>query len=494
MLKFVSSDAESFGQKRKQVSRACEDCRRKKRRCTHAVPSQEVGKPVLPRPLLSSGTLSSPKPVSDTRRKGSERHDGTHSGALPSNSRTTSGRTDGAEAEAGDYNRSRDDVDTPASRDEPNTLDSRFIGHLNPEGMLRAAVSLEEGPDALSSNGVGTWLAAATNKQVGQENGPAASSSLAANVFYGSSSVVYKALTPILEKECLSQLPPMDDWNALSSLYFDRIHTILPIIDRTSFQNMNASDPGKILLQQGICLIASMNFDSSQHLKLCTTENLLTHNGFGKRLFAAMRTSIAFGLVSSKIILIQALALMSLFNDGPDGADIATQLSGRAIQHLHSLGLHMDGRRNEQTDHYSTTLLCCIWAIDRLNAAFHGKPVLMHERDIGRDLEACFAQQAPGFCLLIRTVALLDRVIDTYRPRSDNDKSSLDDCFPAFEDLIMQYTATNLPARILGIWMTHFFTITLSPPAFSVPKRAECLQASQLTNVKQLRSKLYTTL
>jgi hypothetical protein len=177
------------------------------------------------------------------------------------------------------------------------------------------------------------------------------------------------------------------------------------------------------------------------------------------------------------------LALMSLFNDGPDGADIASQLSGRAIQHLHSLGLHMDGRRNEQTDHYSTTLLCCIWAIDRMNAAFHGKPVLMHERDMGRDLEACFAQQTPGFCLLIRTVALLDRVIDTYRPRSDNDKSSLDDSFPAFEDLIMQNSATNLPARILGIWMIHFFTITLSPPGSSVPKRAECPQVSQLTNV-----------
>jgi hypothetical protein len=478
MLKFVTSDAGSFGQKRKQVSRACEDCRRKKRRCTHAIPdstSQEVDEPVLPRPLMSSGTLSSQTPVTNTRLKGSERHDDTHSGALPSTSCSTNGKTESAEAEADDYHRSRNDVDTSATRKESNTLDSRFIGHLNPEGMFRAAVSPDEGPDALSSNSIGTWLAVAINKQVGQENGPAASSSLSANVFYGSSSVVYKALTPILEKECLSQLPPISDWNALSSLYFDKIHTILPIIDRTGFQNMNASDPGKILLQQGICLIASMNFDSSQHLKLCNTESLLTHNEFGKRLFAAMRTSIELGLVLSKLILIQALALMSLFNDGPDGSDIASQLSGRAIQHLHSLGLHMDGRRNDQTDHYSTTLLCCIWAIDRMNAAFHGIPVLMHERDMGRDLEACFAQQAPGFCLLLRTVALLDRVIDIYRPRSDNDKSSLDDCFPAFEDLIMQHSATNLPARILGIWTTNSFALELSPPGFFVPRPTECL-------------------
>lgn len=421
MLKFVTSDADSFGRKRKQVSRACEDCRRKKRRCTHAIKDSA--------------------------------QNGTNFRVLPSTARSTNTRIDTAEAGSGDSNRSESHVDSSVPRDDANAIGSRFIGHLNPEGMFRAAVNPEEGPDALSSNSIGTWLGGAVSKQVKQGNGASTSGPLSTNAFYGSSSVVYKILLPILEKECLSQLPPIDDWNALSSLYFDRIHPILPIIDNPSFKNLSVNDPGKILLQQGICLIASMNFDSSQHLKLGNIEKPLTHNEFGKRLFAAMRTSIELGLVSTKITLIQSLALMSLFNDGPDGADIASQLSGRAIQLVHSLGLHMDGRRNEQTDHYPIALFCCVWALDRMNAAFHGRPVLMHERDMSRDLEACFALQAPGFCLLLRTVALLDRVIDMYRPRSDSDKSRLDDCFPAFEDLIMQQSASNLPARILGILM-----------------------------------------
>jgi len=30
-------------------------------------------------------------------------------------------------------------------------------------------------------------------------------------------------------------------------------------------------------------------------------------------------------------------------------------------------------------------VFCCVWALDKLNAAFHGRPVLVHERDSARE-------------------------------------------------------------------------------------------------------------
>ncbi len=119
-------------------------------------------------------------------------------------------------------------------------------------------------------------------------------------------------------------------------------------------------------------------------------------------LSGAMRISIEMGLISNKIIIIQALALMSQFTDNPVGEDISSQLCGRAVQHVQSLGLHVKGQQEQDRDRCSTKLLCCIWAIDRMNAAFHGRPVLMHERDLRKDLEFCFEQQDPCFRVFLK--------------------------------------------------------------------------------------------
>ncbi|EHK99801.1 hypothetical protein M7I_4296 [Glarea lozoyensis 74030] len=45
-----------------------------------------------------------------------------------------------------------------------------------------------------------------------------------------------------------------------------------------------------------------------------------------------------------------------------------------------------------------------------MNAAFNGRPVLMHERDIGLDMFKSFQEQKyPCFRLLLEVVKLLDK-------------------------------------------------------------------------------------
>jgi hypothetical protein len=95
-------------------------------------------------------------------------------------------------------------------------------------------------------------------------------------------------------------------------------------------------------------------------------------------------------------------------------------------------------------------LFCCVWALDKLNAAFHGRPVMMHERDIGRDLEACFSQQEPCFQLFLRTVSLLDKVIGLYRPRQDPSVMPEHD-FPLFEDLVERSDALYIDSQYLAL-------------------------------------------
>ena len=255
----------------------------------------------------------------------------------------------------------------------------------------------------------------------------------------------------MLEQECKSTIPPRDNMEALSKIYFEKVHPIFPVIDVEAYHSLSAIDPGHILLQQGICLAASKNFSARPHLIIESSAPALSCREFGETLSGAMRITIEMGLISNKIIIIQALALMSQFSDNPVGEDISSQLCGRAVQHVQSLGIHLNGQQEEQRIRSNTTLLCCIWAIDRMNAAFNGRPVLMHERDLRKDLESCFDQQDPCFRVFLKVIGLLDKIIDLYRPLpTSGDLPSLNWDFPAFEDVVTNCGGSQVSTSSLG--------------------------------------------
>jgi hypothetical protein len=237
----------------------------------------------------------------------------------------------------------------------------------------------------------------------------------------------------------------------LSKIYFDRIHPIFPVIDRDSYYARDLDDPARILLQQGICLAASKDFAAKKDLFLTGAGLTLNCREFGNRLLGAMRISIEFEFVTNRLVLIQVLALMSQFIDGSDGGDMSSQLCGRAVNYIHSLGLHIKPQCEDERDKYRKTLLSCIWAIDRMNAAIHGRPVLMHERDMMTDLDQCFEQQQPSFRLFLEVIVLLDKVIELYRPSSGCSAAALDANFPSFEDIVIRCEATQIGSSPLGM-------------------------------------------
>ncbi|KAH7364392.1 hypothetical protein BKA65DRAFT_491203 [Rhexocercosporidium sp. MPI-PUGE-AT-0058] len=426
VFKFVSSDHQT-APKRLQTSKACTTCRRRKKRCMHGdkIPT-------------SSGTFTHDDSMSTGPQRLSESQPVSHEwpGEIEAADRQVTG---GASQLSG-----QDEQAEPTSL---ATRNARFIGDLNPEGIFLAATSPNATRGASLDDSIGVWLNTSLSK-----HGPPRTSHVSqspSNLFYRSGSLIQKVLIPMLEQECLSTIPPPNGLEILARAYFDKVYPIFPVVSESTLrQSAHLSTPDRIILQQGICLAASRNQASRQYLTLGNVTPLSCRE-FGEKISGAMRMSIEMGLVTNKIVLIQALALLSQFTDDPPGEDLSSQFCMRAVHQVQSLGLHIKGQ--EEHADYDTTLLCCIWAMDRMNAAFNGRPVSMHERDLRKDLDRCFQQQETPFRLFLEVVALLDKVIELYRPSAlSGDSLVLSWEFPAFEDIVLRCGSSNVGTTALA--------------------------------------------
>jgi hypothetical protein len=460
MFKFVTADTGTPSPKRKQSQRACETCRKRKKRCNH-LPSAEFPRRLAQVPpnndssfrLSSAGGDTTISPSDQGTVFTNQEHsapsgvDGQQQSTSPwirDNPTSNSLANDGTEA-----TQDHSQVDRNPLVPDRESLGSRFIGDLCPEGVLLSATSPGATRGASLDGSVGVWTKG--QRENIQHVSAVLPSQSPSSLFSGSAPLIQKVLLPMLTEESLSTLPRPDKIAALAQFYFDKIHPIFPVIDEPRFHDLQPADPGKILLQQAVCLAASKNYVTKEHLILPGSDSPLSFGEFGTKLFAAMRLSVELGLVTDKIILIQALTLMSHFTDGPERADLSPQLCGRAVHYVQSIGLHLSGQQRNYEDQYGITLLCCVWALDRMNAAFHGRPVLIHERDLGVDLNECFSQQRRCFRLLLNVISLLDKVIAFYRPSSSVNREGADAEFPAFEELITSSGSSQIVTPLLGM-------------------------------------------
>ena len=461
MLRFVTTDAATFGHKRKQTQHACEHCRRKKKRCNHNEPSYETNSCATV-PSISLVPIDGQVQLTNNFNSRLESEHAKRAINTPRSLKSPAPRVNGEETplrtpqsltnasltpDSDDREHNRDYHE---AREDSVSLGSRFIGDLNPEGVLLAATSPESTRTTSSVDNIGVWLADKLSKRAVQFDPKVPQQQPRASLFYGSTLLIQSVIVPILEQECLSVLPPPGDLDALCLFYFGKMHPIFPVIDEDKFRSLPLATPARILLQQGICLVASMNFSMGKHLRLTDGGPRLNYGEFGTRILAAMRLSVEMSLVTDKIVLISALALMSFFVEGPEGRELSTHHSGQAVQYVHSLGLHLQGQYTDQVDGHAVSLFCCIWALDRLNAAFHGRPVTMHQRDLGRNLEECIDRQQPPFRLFLQVIVLLDKIIDIYRPMLSPDEAKWEGDFPIFEDLMVRCASSRVPISLLS--------------------------------------------
>jgi hypothetical protein len=442
-VKFVATDPDrGLPVKRKQVRHACASCRHRKRRCSHhedGKEDQDAENDATRDPPPRLVTPSQPASPVQTQ---TARLAGVNGGAVQNTPTPPfTFETNGTPAATAGI--------IPALKsakpEPPRAQSSRFVGDLNPEGIFMEAAGSATARQTSQQGDVGIWFSASANS--GQPSHLVTSRP---------PPIMDRFLLPFVREHCLSCMPPEQDFLMLKDLYLRKIHPVIPIIAESSLDD-KVESPATIVLRQLVCLAAVTDPEMRQHLRL---ENRgpepLSPQDFSQTVSSAVRAILETSLIPDRVLHIRALTMLSLYTQPTcaEEADLPAQLGGRAVHHIQTLGLHLlryDGVNSEELEN----IFCAVWALDRINAAVYGRPCLIHERDIGANLEDCIKRRTPCFRLFLSIIQWLDQVIELYRPGPSAEVSGLERIayidLPVLEAMIVKADALQVPSSLLGI-------------------------------------------
>ncbi|KAK1623520.1 fungal-specific transcription factor domain-containing protein [Colletotrichum phormii] len=328
-------------------------------------------------------------------------------------------------------------ISSPETKVQPTDSDSnhnddRFVGDLNPEGAFLADSPATSRGHA-ESNAVGVWYSR-------RNNGDSLTPELASAV-----SVDYEV------HQFLAVLPRKESYDHLEKIYIRDVHRILPVMNLDILQ-ASTSTISQVLCKQVICLAAGSNPSARPYLTLGQDSSaVLSYSEFALRLSSAIRKALGLGLVKDRVQAVAIMVILSLYTHFSQDRHLSAELAAQAVSNAQTVGLHLQNPPARSEDPaYLTRLFCCVWAMDQLNAAFHGRPVMIHERDLGRDMEECLREQDSCFRLFLEIVVLLGCIIDLYRPAVKNTGCVVMEDFPSFDSLVEKTHALGVESRLLA--------------------------------------------
>ncbi|OTB10869.1 hypothetical protein K445DRAFT_237588 [Daldinia sp. EC12] len=448
MVRFIESDSTGLPLKRKQVAQACARCRRRKKRCFHNH-DNEMSKGGLPSSSSGGGDTTTRNPTGHPTPPQCE--------PLPS----------------------RDDTHSPERHA------SRFVGDLSPEAILMEATSLCSTRDVSVRGGLGIWQPRPL--ELDQAASPLSSTA-------PSRQAVQNILKVYVLNHCIPCCPPPSDYAILSRIYFDKLDPIFPILGGYSTVRPEDEIKEKIF-QQIVSLAAAADPEATRHLRLNPDGPVLPRHDFCTLLSDSIQTTIDAGLITDRIFLTRILAALSLYMQprNPDEADIPALLNGRAVHQMHTLGLQMASEESHANSRATRTLLCCLWALDRLNGAFYGRACLIHERDIGWNLDDCIAAQTPLFRLFLMIIGLLDKVIALYRPGSRKEKDFIVE-LPIFEQMIIDAGAVRASSSCLASLEIFYHSVAILSSQSPSENRSTALPAPATNSRRSLAADRITSI
>ena len=250
-----------------------------------------------------------------------------------------------------------------------------------------------------------------------------------------------------MEDQGLGTLPPQHHLDALEAFFFNNVYPLLPVVDEHAHRQEPIGHPARVLRSQGMCLLASMNFSVASHLCVPGSDRPVSHADFGRKMFAAMRISLEMAFVTDKLGVIRAWTMMSLYSSGQSSQEQTSHTFARAVQAAYTAGLHLKGRGGDEDAR--SRLYCCVWVVDRLRAAIHGRPILMHDADMAKSPLDCVSALQPSFAVFVNVGVLLNKVIGLYRPGSQSFEIP-DQDFPPFEDILRRCNAVDSQPHLLS--------------------------------------------
>ncbi|RJE27620.1 hypothetical protein PHISCL_00045 [Aspergillus sclerotialis] len=243
-------------------------------------------------------------------------------------------------------------------------------------------------------------------------------------------------------------LPPKQNQMKLVDIYFRRIHPVLPLVDEDATLSQFTSGTLSIPLLQSICLVASKDRNAAPLLYLGSGRALLPLEKFSHLIYKNILENIPRREERQRITTIQILALLSLHEWGPYGSEDSSSCLARAIHHAQTIGLHLR-KPDREPGSSLDALFWCLWCLDRWNAAIHGRPVIIHGRDIGQEVADVVPSFKPPFRISLPLARQLSQVIDCYRPIVD--KSFNQDIeLSTFEEIIENSNSWGTNPELLG--------------------------------------------
>lgn len=239
-------------------------------------------------------------------------------------------------------------------------------------------------------------------------------------------------------------LPSRQSQEALVGIYLRRIHPILPLIDEHYFQRQFREGSASPYLVQAICLAASKDHEAESFLRLPNTGRLGLSE-FSNLLYNDLSQAVSFKLERKRVILIQILALLSLHVPGPRSFEDASLYLAQAIHHAHTMGLHLTSPGPVQDRKPAIALFWSLWALDRYTAAIQGRPLVIHDRDLGQQLVDILPLFEPPFRVILSLASALADVFVVYRPALEGPIDSHKPEIPRFEEIVDRCEAWNIP-------------------------------------------------
>ncbi|KAF2761016.1 hypothetical protein EJ05DRAFT_435380 [Pseudovirgaria hyperparasitica] len=442
-----AADSDGF-RKRKRVHKACDACKRRRKRCSHVFNESEgkhTGVSVTPEECHRDGvSLGSESREAGQRPKARRQTEFTNGVSTIEIAQTTN------EQYSNDMPEPRDD-----GRDQEP---SRFVGYLAPEAQLRGQLRAQkDNADQLIQHYCGHWVAWQHNFKSGLAGDLAPSSTI---VGPEDQSVAHNFLRAYLDAIGVNLRPPRKHQDVLIQIYFEYIHPILPLVDEAKFRRQYGDAEEPRLLLQTICILAAKHDKARSHLYLDDSSVVYNPRDFSRKLFSSATAALEAKLETDRITLIQSLALLSLHCEGFDGAEQASMHLSQAVHHAHTVGLQF-GQKQGTMGHGLETIFWCLWSLDKLNACINGRPLLMHDRDqhIPR-LEESSERRTP-FGIWLQLADALDKVICYYRPGLPPDKTGWEEDFPSFEDIIGE-GGDSLDAPILAFLELFYHAVAMA--------------------------------
>lgn len=239
------------------------------------------------------------------------------------------------------------------------------------------------------------------------------------------------------------------DKRALITIFMARVQPLLPILE-ASYTDLDQAMAMPETLSWAVCLVACKDQRARPHRRFGGGA-VLPVSRFASKLHRMISRRLHDWRRFDRVVLIRVLTLMSTHHEGAEGAEEAAMQLTQAAHYAYSMGMHLNrASLEEQKQHDDARLFWCIWSLDKVNAAWNGRPRMSHEADVGLSfVDSLSLFDTPGR-LWMKVARLLSSVIDLYSPRPCVDTESHIKDFPRWEFLLEEESIEGIDEGFLS--------------------------------------------